>query len=97
MTTSHLFAPKISGFHGISRMIQIIDLPLLTTDQSTWTSDHGGDYQESAICEGALLSVPKVPPDCPRISVDRSTNGHLLQKQDDRASGSFPEASYGFA
>ena len=53
------------------------------------------DHKESAICEGELLSLPKISPDCPRASADRGTSRYVCQKQDDRTFGSFPEACNG--
>ena len=62
MTISHVFAPKTSGFHGISRMIQIIGFAIAHNRRINF----GHIIMEEIIKN--QQSTTKVPPDCPQTS-----------------------------
>ena len=63
-------------------MIQIIGFSIAHNRRKLlWPSDHGGDNKESTICEGKLLPLSSIPPDCLGTQADESITRYVCQKQ----------------
>ena len=80
---SHAFAPKISGFHGISKMIQIIGFSIAHNRRINF----GRLIMEEVIKNHHSVrenyALSSFPPDGLGSEADRSTAGKVCQKQAD--------------
>ena len=95
-TISHVFAPKISGFHGISRLIQIIGFSIAYNRRINFGPLIMEEIikNQQSVREHYCL-YPRFPSDCLGTSFDCSSTEHLSNKHIDWAFGSFSETCHG--